>query len=81
MKYEEGLLDYIIENWAEPLKTVSFWVLTILFLTLRDSIYNNTSFKEFVGFDLLNYIAFILVVVFYIFAKKIDSFVLSILKK
>lgn len=81
MNKNNSLFDYLLDNWALPLKTVSFWVISLFLITLRDEIRNNTSFNDIVGFDATNYILFILILITYLFSNYIDNFLLSFLKR
>ncbi|EOY8498044.1 TPA: hypothetical protein SMS29_003613 [Proteus mirabilis] len=81
MNKNNSLFDYLLDNWALPLKTVSFWVISLFLITLRDEIRNNTSFNDIIGFDVTNYILFILILITYLFSNYIDNFILSFLKR
>lgn len=37
---DQNLKDYLSENWKRPFKTLSFWVISIAAVILKDQLYN-----------------------------------------
>lgn len=80
MKEKENLFDYLIENWATPLKTVSFWILSISGYSLIRSLEQHTNVFESMNFDISIYIQGVIIILSYIFANSLDNFILKILR-
>lgn len=71
----QNLTDHLIENWRKPFKTVSFWVISIASVLLRDQIYNyDTSVGSFFHrTDLMDWLLGLIIVFAYIFSVRIDD--------
>lgn len=72
---DQNLKDYLSENWKRPLKTLSFWVISIAAIILKDQLYNSDRSVDsfFHRTNLLDWLLWFVIILAYIFAEKIDA--------
>lgn len=71
---DQNLKDYLSENWKRPFKTLSFWVISIAAVILKDQLYNYDLSVDsiFHRTNLLDWLLGFIIILTYIFAEKID---------
>ena len=72
---DQNLKDYLSENWKRPFKTLSFWVISIAAVILKDQLYNYDLSVDsiFHRTNLLDWLLVFIIILTYIFAAKIDA--------
>ena len=72
---DQNLKDYLSENWKRPFKTLSFWVISIAAVILKDQLYNYDLSVDsiFHRTNLLDWLLVFIIILTYIFAEKIDA--------
>lgn len=72
---DQNLKDYLSENWKRPFKTLSFWVISIAAVILKDQLYNYDLSVDsiFHRTNLLDWLLGFIIILTYIFAEKIDG--------
>lgn len=72
---DQNLKDYLSENWKRPFKTLSFWVISIAAVILKDQLYNYDLSVDsiFHRTNLLDWLLEFIIILTYIFAEKIDA--------
>ncbi|CNF62363.1 Uncharacterised protein [Yersinia similis] len=72
---DQNLKDYLSENWKMPFKTLSFWILSIAAIILRDQLYNYDLSADsfFHRTNILDWLLWFIIIFTYIFAERIDN--------
>jgi len=77
----KSLTEHLIDNWKKPLKTVSFWIISISLILARDQfLRSGGSIGDiYISSDALDWMVVTTIIFIYIFSRKIDAKIKSIM--